>query len=75
MEFIYSLFGLSNNLVNILNSVTDAILLALFVLGMKSFYLKIARGEKATYNEMFSKTNLFSAVLITTLLIDLYTTL
>lgn len=71
--FILGLLNVSEQTSALLTDATSLILSALFMLGMASFYLKIARNEEVTYKELFSKTNMFVATLLVMLLVYVFT--
>ena len=73
--FIVANFNFSESASSVFSDITSIILSALFMLGITSFYMKLARKEKVTYNELFSKINMFKVTLVVLILVGLYTTL
>ena len=67
----YMILGVTQFLSIFLN----ALLTSFFILGNTSFYLKLSRGEDVTWEELFSKTKLWQVCFLTTILINLFTTL
>ena len=61
----------SGKVVFSLNAI-NLIVTSLFIMGMYSYYLKVSRNEKVTWEELFSKTNLFGPALLITFLVCLF---
>lgn len=75
VNLIGEMFRLTEQTANILGNIADIVVSAFFTLGTTSFYLKLSRGEEATYKELFSKTDMFVVALLAIVLISIFTTL
>lgn len=61
--------------INLIFNFVSIILEALFILGYKSYYLKLSRNQEAGIDDLLSKTNMFLVVLVTMILTSIFTTL
>lgn len=59
----------------IISNVIEIVISGIFSFGYLSFFIKISRDEEVTYNELFSKTNMFITYILVTLLIGVFVTL
>lgn len=57
----------------LISELGSLVLSCLLGFGMTSYYLKISRNEPVTYQELFSKTNMFVPYLCISLLVGLFT--
>ena len=61
--------------VQLVCALITAIVTSFFLLGSVNFYLKLSRGEEVTWQELFSKTNLWKVCFLTTILVNVFTAL
>ena len=64
-------FGLEEDLASTLSDLCSLLISCALGFGMTSYFLKISRNEPVTYNELFSKTNMFVSYLSISLLVAL----
>lgn len=55
----------------LITNIISIVISGLFSFGMLSFYVKISRGEEATYKELFSKTNMCVKYIIASILVGI----
>lgn len=60
---------------SLIQNIIEIAISGLFTFGYLSFFLKISRNEEVTYNELFSKTNMFFTYFIASLLCGIFTAL
>lgn len=60
---------------NLISNIIEIVISGLFTFGYLSFFVKISRDEDVTYNELFSKTNMFFIFIIASLLVGCFTVL
>ena len=65
-------FGLEEDLASTLSDLCSLLISCALGFGMTSYFLKISRNEPVTYNELFSKTNMFVSYLSISLLVGLF---
>lgn len=66
-------FRLEEDLASTLADLCSLLISCALGFGMTSYFLKISRNEPVTYNELFSKTNMFVSYLSISLLVGLFT--
>lgn len=64
--------GLEEDLASTLSDLCSLLISCALGFGMTSYFLKISRNEPVTYNELFSKTNMFVSYLSISLLVGLF---
>lgn len=65
-------FRLEEDLASTLADLCSLLISCALGFGMTSYFLKISRNEPVTYNELFSKTNMFVSYLSISLLVGLF---
>jgi uncharacterized membrane protein len=65
--------SLKNDFLVLIGNLGSIIIPILFTFGTLSFYLKISRDEEVTYQELFSKTNLFLPYIAISLITGIFT--
>lgn len=73
LGLVIGFFGLEENLASTLSDLCSLLISCALGFGMTSYFLKISRNEPVTYNELFSKTNMFVSYLSISLLVGLFT--
>ena len=65
----------SQRIATIISSLLSVLVAALFSLGSISFFLKVSRGKKPSWEELFSKTNLWVTCLVAIIMMSIFTSL
>ena len=73
LGLVIGFLGLEENLASTLSDLSSLLISCALGFGMTSYFLKISRNEPVTYNELFSKTNMFVSYLSISLLVGLFT--
>ena len=73
LGLVIGFLGLEENLASTLADLCYLLISCALGFGMTSYFLKISRNEPVTYNELFSKTNMFVSYLSISLLVGLFT--
>ena len=69
------MLGLGETLTDLISLIATLVWGGLTYFGFNNFFLKLSRNEEVTYNELFSKTNMFWPCIGISLLIGLFTLL
>lgn len=73
LGLVIGFFRLEEDLASTLADLCSLLISCALGFGMTSYFLKISRNEPVTYNELFSKTNMFVSYLSISLLVGLFT--
>ena len=73
LGLVIGFFRLEEDLASTLSDLCSLLISCALGFGMTSYFLKISRNEPVTYNELFSKTNMFVSYLSISLLVGLFT--
>lgn len=73
LGLVIGFFRLEEDLASTLADLCSLLISCELGFGMTSYFLKISRNEPVTYNELFSKTNMFVSYLSISLLVGLFT--
>lgn len=73
LGLVIGFFRLEEDLASTLADLSSLLISCALGFGMTSYFLKISRNEPVTYNELFSKTNMFVSYLSISLLVGLFT--
>src|SRR5574344_2680520 len=67
--------GLSKDATELLNSIVGILIDGTIAVGLVGYFMNIARGKDAKVNDLFSYTNLIGVVILTVILVAIFTTL
>src|SRR5574344_2388237 len=67
--------GLSKDATELLNSIVGILIDGTIAVGLVGYFMNIARGKDAKVNDLFSYTNLIGVVILTVILVGIFTTL
>lgn len=73
LGLVIGFFRLEEDLASTLADLCSLLISCALGFGMTSYFLKISRNEPVTYNELFSKTDMFVSYLSISLLVGLFT--
>lgn len=65
----------TQSIVMMVSGLLSLLISALFSLGSVSFFLKVARGKKPSWEELFSKTSLWVTCLVAMIMMSIFTSL
>lgn len=75
VSWIGQIFHISTNNMKIVSNICGAIVDAALAVGFASFFLKLSRGKKVDYKELFAKNNVIITAIVAMVIMTVFTTL